>query len=196
MRLDERFRSRLTRLAATLSFRDNLGEVAKNAPPSRQSCLAETPFNAGLSGGSMGERGMGGIENKLCKVRMLVPKFPRTTVKHNNRCPCFSRQLMKVDWTPWKIRNVTWEIAYIIRYFVPDCPDRYGHYLTVRVSGWQPDFWSKLLEKSLVGERWGGGIHDLMDGRGNGTFQASLWGLGVGTTHCPPTLPHRIHQCT
>ena len=52
---------RLTRLAMTLSFRDNLGEVVKNAPPPREWCLVESPFNAGLNGGSMeGREGGGG----------------------------------------------------------------------------------------------------------------------------------------
>ena len=75
MRLDERFERRLSSLATTLSFRDNLGEVAKSAPPPRQWCLAETLFNAGLSGGSTGER-EGGIENKLCKVKNISTQIP------------------------------------------------------------------------------------------------------------------------
>ena len=48
------FQRRLARLAITLSFRDDM-EGTKNASP-RQWCLAETPFNAALNGGSR-ERG-------------------------------------------------------------------------------------------------------------------------------------------
>ena len=65
------FERRLACLATALSFRDDLGEGVKNAPPS-QGCLVETPFNAALNGGSR-ERGGRGNENYYAKSRSKYP---------------------------------------------------------------------------------------------------------------------------